>query len=697
MSEFLWEIGTEEIPAAMAPNAIKALKEKLEKGLKEAQLGFDAVETQGTPRRLMACVTGLVRKQEDVNEERRGPPVDRAFDAEGNPSKAAQGFAKSCGVAVEDLGRIETKKGEYLGFVIKKEGRAATEILPEIMGDILTTFPWPKSMRWGGGKMRFVRPVNWMLSLLDGQVLPFETVDGLKAGDETTGHRFMARGPHKVKDRADYEAVLKNAKVILSWEARRNAIKEGIDKIAAEAGGTVIEFPDLLAENAGLNEWPTPILGRFDESYLEVPPEVLVTSMKKHQKYFSVVDGDSKLLPYFIAISNIETPDANVVVAGNERVLNARLSDAAFFWNEDRKGKLEDRLENLKGVVFQAKLGTVYEKAMRMEKLAARISAEVDPGLSRTASRAARLSKCDLVTGMVGEFAQLQGIMGCYYAKHSGETDEVAEAIEQHYQPQGAGDALPVSEAAAMVSLADKFDTLTGCFAIGLAPTGSKDPFALRRAALGIIRMILSAGQPLSLKEILSYAHRQYADGVLEKSEAEMLETVLAFFYGRLKNHLKADGYDHDLIDAVQALDLDDLVDVVARVKGLAAFKALPQYEALVAANKRIANIIEKAKGEGEGVDVDASLLSEEAEKLLHDKITGARETTALAVKAKDYPGALGVLAETREAIDAFFDHVMVMDKDDKVRINRLALLRSVRAAFHQVADVSRLALPETS
>ncbi|MBF0358414.1 MAG: glycine--tRNA ligase subunit beta [Magnetococcales bacterium] len=699
MSNFIWEIGVEEIPAGKLAAAIVALQQRMEKALNEHSLTGNncKVDSQGTPRRLMVEVAGLADKQPDTTEERRGPPVARAFDGDGKPTKAAEGFASSCGVSVADLGRLETPKGDYLAYNILQTGRSAEEILPQIMTDIISNFPWQKSQRWGGGEMRFVRPINWILAILDGEIMPFSTVDGMEAGNITQGHRFMARGPFKVTDSSSYLKAMEAGKVILSSKKRKKVIEAGVTKLAEKAGGVAVISESLLMENVGLTEWPVPLLGKFDTSYLSIPPEVLITSMQYHQKYFPIADKSGKLLPNFVAVSNIDTEDNGVLVNGYQRVLRARLEDAAFYWKSDQSVSLESRLDGLKSVVFQASLGTVYEKSIRVEGLAKLLVSHVPEAPLEDTVYAARLCKCDLITGMVGEFPELQGIMGSYYALASGANSKVAEAIRDHYRPQGAADELPSTPGGMVVSIADKIDTLVGCFAVGLAPSGAKDPFALRRAALGVIRIVLAgSGVHLPLKVVLDRAYDSYADGVLSDSKDESTRKIVAFFYGRLQNYLKADGFDYDLIEAVQALGLDDLYDVVLRVQALAEFKKRSSYAALVAANKRIANILAKSGKDSADIGVvDSSLLTDAAEIEMYKQVVECADVVTGCVASQEYDQALTALAELRETIDLFFDKVMVMDENITVRDNRLGLLALVRGTFGKVADVSRLVLQE--
>ncbi|MBF0107703.1 MAG: glycine--tRNA ligase subunit beta [Magnetococcales bacterium] len=700
MMEFLWEIGCEEIPAGMLPEGVGYFAQEMEKQVREVGLhvsGTTRIESQGTPRRLMVAVTGLAARQADRVEEMRGPPVDRAFDAAGNPTRAAEGFARGCGVTVAQLRRIETSKGVYLAYSIQKTGQEAAQLLPGIMTRILEGFPWPKTQRWGGGRTRFVRPIGWMVALLDGAVLPFGTVDGLMAGNHTEGHRFMGRGPFTVTGIEGYTRALAEGRVILEMSRRREIIEEGVHRLAAQAGGRARVAEELLLENANLTEWPIPVLGRFDPGYLDIPPEVLSTSMKNHQKYFPVEDADGGLLPCFIAVSNTEVSDPTLVVRGYERVLRARLEDAAFYWHEDRRQPLWQRREMLKKVVFQARLGSLYDKTVRIERLAERLVAladgRVDPEHVRLA---AGLCKCDLVSGMVGQFPELQGIMGGYYARHDGLDAAVVAAIGEHYRPQGAADGLPGHLEGRLLSMADKLDTLVGCFAVGLVPTGAKDPFALRRAALGVIRILLDAKTPrFPLLPLLESAFDAYAPGLLEHSRRQTIDHLMTFIYGRLQNHLKTQGFDHDLIDAVQVLGLDDLQDAWQRVNALDRFRKLSSYAALVAANKRIANILQKAEDPWREHFLDAAALSEASERDLCQRIDATDRVVAAAVRDGNYHDALDHLARLRPEIDTFFEAVLVMDPDATKRLNRLALLARVRQAFQRVADVSRLAGPE--
>ncbi len=704
-SDFFWEIGCEEIPAGLLPGAIEAMHSRMTALLDGVGLlveGQTRVESQGTPRRLAVWVTALAARQADREEERRGPALARAFSADGTtPSAAAEGFARSCGVAVADLQRQSTPKGDYLVYRLRQTGDAAAVLLPRLMTELLATFPWKKSMRWGAGTTRFVRPLRWMVAVLDGHLLPFGTEDGLEAGLISQGHRFMAPGPLPLTPAglaggmAGYRQTLRQAKVILDQAEREAMIRAGVERLAAQVGGRALISPALLTENSGLTEWPLPLLGRFDPAYLVIPPEVLTTSMQHHQKYFPVVGVDGRLLPCFVAVTNLETADQSVLVRGFERVLRARLEDAAFFWNEDRKRSLADRLTGLRQVVFQARLGTVHQKVVRMNGLARAMMEYMDPTLTgEQVEQAALWSKCDLITGMVGEFPELQGVMGAHYLQEEGGDPEVATAIRHHYRPQGMADDLPATPLGTLIALADKLDTLVGCFAVGLAPTGTKDPFALRRAALGVIRMVLSNHLHLPLRRVLRTAYGLYAAGVLEEEAEPTVRAVLTFFHGRLHPFLKADGFDADLLEAVQVLELDDLQDMVLRVRALTVFKTLPSCVALVAANKRIAHILDKSGGVEAG-GVDETLFGLPVERALHQAVLSSASVVVEWVQRRAYAEALQPLAELRGVIDRFFAEVLVMDPDPAVRRNRLRLLAQVRDLFRLVADVGCLVVPE--
>lgn len=700
MAELLLEIGCEEIPARMLPEALNHLKSALESALAGATLDHGELVCHGTPRRLMAGVSGLAERQRDVEIIKRGPAAASAFQADGAPTPALQGFMRSSGATVALLERQPTPKGDYLIFRQQVPGRLASEVLPGLLVEIIRAFPWPKSMRWGNGDLRFVRPLHTLTALLDGAVLelslPLDENTALVAGNQVLGHRFMSPGPHQVSGIADYIRVMTSAWVMLNLEDRKAHIRRRVTELAAEVGGTPMLDEGLVSETACLTEWPVPLLGRFDERFLEIPPEVLVTSMKYHQKYFAIRGGDGKLLPCFVAVANVEASDPTVLVRGYQRVLRARLEDAAFYWNEDRKVALAERREALRNVVFQAKLGTLFAKTERMALLAGVIAHKVAVSQIAQAVQAAELCKCDLVTGMVGEFPELQGIMGAYYAREQGVTDEVAAAIREHYQPQGGKDSLPSSDLGAIVSLADKIDTLVGFFGVGLEPSGNKDPFALRRAALGVIRIIREKRWDLPLLHLFGHAYSYYGSGLLMPAMEETIEKLGSFVKLRYEYHLINSDVLYDIINSVMAHESFgrfDLVDASERVEAVSEFKKLDACEELVATNKRIRNIVQQYIAKISAtlpLKVDDLLMGDE-EKILHRVYERCRLQVENLLLEKKYTEAMKVLSELREPINIFFDKVMVMVDDPRVRDSRIALLHHVLETCSAVAVISEL------
>jgi len=684
-SELFLEIGTEEIPAGFQRPAMKDLERLMRQEFEKARIAFDSIRTFVTPRRLAIAIEGVANEQERQELCLAGPSVKVAFDAEGNPSKAALGFARSNGVEVADLERRVTEKGEYLYLNKVVEGRQTRELLPEILPRIIGSIPFRKSMRWKDLDIRFARPLHWIVALFGGDVVPFE-YGNLQSGSLSRGHRFMSPEPFEVKDLRSYLDETRKRFVLADFDERKALVARQVSETATAAGGTLLPDEDLLEEITGLVEDPTPLCGTFEEKYLQLPRELLITTMKEHQRYFSLSDGEGKLMPRFITISNTRIEDPAVVTRGNERVIRARLSDAMFFWGEDQKVKLETRLEALKKVVYQAKLGTSYEKVMRFRELAVILAEKFDPAVRDLTDRAALLAKCDLETGMVYEFPELQGIMGREYAKREGEDPRVALAIYEHYLPVQAGGNLPSDSIGAFVSIADKIDTLCGCFGVGLIPTGTADPYALRRSAIGILNIVLDRGYNLSLKEIVG---RSVAllESKLTRPVPEVASDVLEFLRLRFFNMLTAQGQAQDVVDAVLSAGFDDPLDALARVNALCEMKGRDDFETLATAFKRTVNIIK------EGVDrpVDAALFANDTEKDLFEAVGTVAKSVEASVAQGDYAEALRAIASLRETVDAFFDGVMVMDKDEAVRNNRLALLTQVAALFRGIADFSRL------
>ncbi|MDP6476102.1 MAG: glycine--tRNA ligase subunit beta [Alphaproteobacteria bacterium] len=680
MAELLFELLSEEIPARMQAKAAADLKRLVCDGLKEARLEFDNAKAFVTPRRLALVVDGLPTVQPDITIERKGPKVDA-------PEKAIQGFLRSAGVTLDQCVERETPKGNVWFVVSEEKGRATGEVLEERIPAALEKLSWAKSMRWGAGRARWVRPIHSMLCLLDGAVVPAIFHD-CTAGAVTSGHAVLAGGAITVVDFADYRDRLKKSFVMLDAAERQRVIGDGAARLAVGEGLTVMPDDALVAENAGLTEWPVPLLGRIDSEFMEVPGEVLSSAMRKHQKYFSLEDKAGNFAPYFVMVANMETADAGATItAGNERVLRARLSDAKFFWDQDRKHSLSSRAPALKHIVFHAKLGTLDEKTDRIQALAVELCRYI-PGSERDRVRsAARLSKADLSTEMVGEFPDLQGVMGRYYALADGEAPQVADAIAEHYAPAGPNDSCPSAPESVAVALADKIDTLVGFWLIDEKPTGSKDPYALRRAVLGVIRLILENGLRLPLKAVFVAAAQ--ADG-----EA-IAQELLDFFADRLKVHLKEKGVRHDLVSAVFALGgEDDLVRLMSRVDSLTGFVESEDGVHLLTAYKRAANILrieEKKDGTSYAAAPDTALFAEEQERALHGWIVDVNERTEGALKRETYEDAMAFMSNLRQPVDDFFDHVTVNAEDAGLRKNRLNLLSEIRGTLDLVADFSKI------
>lgn len=686
--DFLLEIGVEEMPARFLAPALEQLKDLAASVLEENRLQYEDIHTLGTPRRLALFVRGLAEQQKPLVKEVKGPAVKVAFK-DGKPTRAAQGFARSQGVSVDELVTRPVGPVDYVFAVKREEGRATEELLPEIAPQFITGLHFPKPMRWGNLEFRFARPIRWLVALYGEQVIPFELA-GLKAGRITYGHRFLSKGPVTINRPADYLAVLEEAYVLAEPGERKKRIRSQIEKLAAEVGGQVLVDEELLDEVTNLVEYPTAICGSFDPSYLELPSEVLVTPMREHQRYFPVQDKDGKLLPRFIAVSNGSIKHIDIVRAGNERVLKARLEDAAFFWQEDLKIPLESRVEELKKVVYQENLGTMYQKVERISRLAGFIIKFLggnDEDVSVT-WRAARLAKADLVTNMVYEFPELQGIMGREYALRSGEDPAVARAIFEHYLPRHAGDELPRSLPGKALSLADKMDTLVGCFAIGIQPTGSQDPYALRRQALGICHIILEYGPGLSLRDMIHRAYEGLSEMVeLQYSEKDVWENLQEFFRQRLRGLFGETGLSYDTVEAVLAAGFDDIADAYLRGRAVEDFRNRPAFEALFTAYTRAFNLSKKAGD----TKVKTDLLEDAAEKKLYDALTGLVREVHPFVKARDYIRALESMARLQGPVDEFFEQVMVMVENPQVRDNRLALLKNIAAFIGSVADFSKI------
>ncbi|MEL6226133.1 MAG: glycine--tRNA ligase subunit beta [Pseudomonadota bacterium] len=692
MPELLLELLSEEIPARMQSRAASDLARLVSDGLKGHGLTFEEIQSYATPRRLMLVIGDLPPKSPEINEERKGPRV-------GAPDKAVQGFLRGAGLASLDEAEIvsDAKKGDYYVARISKPGRATPELVAEVVTDVCAKFPWPKSMRWGSSDFTWVRPLQSVLCLFDGRVVPF-AINGLEASNVTMGHRFHGNAPIQVSSFADYGGKLRDAKVLLPASERRAMIEEQALELASDAQLSLVEDAALLDENAGLAEWPTVHLGAFDEAFLAVPAECLITSMRSHQKCFSLRDPKTGALANrFLLVSNlIAADDGATIVSGNEKVINARLSDAKFFWEKDLATKLEPMRQQLANITFHAKLGTQADRVDRITELARQVAGSVDaePDL---AGRAAQLCKADLVSEMVGEFPELQGLMGRYYAAAEGMNAKVAGALEAHYKPRGAGDDVPNDAVAIAVALADKLDTLVGFWAIDEKPTGSGDPYQLRRAALGVIRICLENDLRIGLLKVIKTGQKQLQTGghVVHAVDVETADDLLSFFADRLTVYLREQGRRHDLIDAVFALDgQDDLALIVKRVEALSEFLETDDGANLLAGTKRAANILraeEKKDGKSYDGKPDGKLLVEPAERALEAAIAKVRFDTAAAINVENFEGAMSALAELRAPVDAFFDGVTVNADDKKLRDNRLRLLAEIRTATLQVADFSKV------
>jgi len=752
--DFLVELGTEELP----PTALRALElafaAGVQAGLHKAGLIHGDIVSFATPRRLAVWVKQLVARQPDQDMKRRGPPVSASFDSAGQPTRAALAFAESAGVAVDALQKLDEGKGSFLFFIGTKPGAAATELLPQIVQASLDALPIPRRMHWGSGTAEFVRPVHWLVMLYGKDVLPARLLE-TAAGNHTQGHRFHAPKPLLISSPAAYKDTLeKRGYVLPDFVERRELIRTKVVEVATSLGGHALIGDELLDEVTALVEWPVPLAGRFEERFLELPREVLISTLQDHQRYFAVEDEQGRLMPSFITVSNIESRDPSKVQEGNERVVRPRLADAAFFWEQDRKQPLAARRDALDAMTFQVKLGSLGDKTRRMRTLAGEIAA-TGVGDRAEAERAAELCKCDLLTAMVGEFPELQGIMGTYYALADGEPPEVAVAIREHYLPRGAGDELPETHAGLAVAIADKLDTLAGIFEIGEKPTGAKDPFGLRRAAIGLLRIVIEKRLNLDLRTLIgmalrnvradveriraskaaSAAARSNATAATNAGSAAVVtgtttpaggataskaggaanaaatrgatapaaeEQVYDFIMERLRAYYLERGtagapgsestpvFTTEMFDAVLATKPGSPLDFDARLKALRAFLDLPEATSLAAANKRIANILRKS-GELQHGEVVVETLKVPAEIHLFDAMSSLREAVATALAQREYANALGRLAQLRPPVDAFFEQVMVMDEDPRLRRNRLALLAQLHGLFIGIADLSRL------
>ena len=696
-ADLLLELGSEELPASFIAPALEQLASAITAGLTGARLAHGAVQRFATPRRLAVLVEGVADAGEDVRKEVTGPPVRVAFAADGQPTLPAQKFAASVGLPVAELRRVTTPKGEYLAATVEERGKRALEVLPPVLDQAVRAIRFPKSMRWGDGELTWARPLHWIVALLGGEVLPVVYGD-VKSGRHTRGHRFLAPGAIPLAAAGDYHVAVERAQVVASVEQRRALVHERVREAAARAGGVLLEDPALLDQVTNLVELPSPVVGRFDERHLDLPPEVLVQEMKSHQRYFGVTTAGGKLAPRFIAVSNTPVRDEALSVRGYERVLEARLADGRFFFDEDRKTPLAARVDRLARVTWQNQLGSYRDKVERFRPLAlwlARAAGHATtPDDTRTLERAALLAKADLVTGMVGEFPELQGVMGREYARASGEPPEVATAIFEHYLPRHAGDQLPSANIGALLGIADRLDTLVGIFGIGKGPTGAADPFALRRAALAVIHLVLGRRLRFDLAAALDEAIGLYRNQGIARGAGGRpfgdAAVVREFLRARLEA-LWSEETRIDLVRAVLAVAFGDLVSMRLRLDALAALVGGSDFDPLAVTFKRVANIVAKQASDVTPGPVDPALLTDAAEKALHAALEGLRAEVERAFDADDFAGGLARLATLRPAVDAFFDDVRVMTDDRPLRENRVRLLQSIEGLFRRVADFAQI------
>ncbi len=688
---FLVEIGTEELP----PKALRSLKdafgERLASGIDDARLEHGAIASFASPRRLAVLVEDLADQQADRTVEHKGPPIKIAFGDDGKPTPAAEAFAKKCGVEVSALGRNKTDKGEWLAYESQEKGKTVAELLPGLIDGALSELPIPRRMRWGAGEAEFVRPVHWIV-MLHGNKTITGKVMGIESGNTTRGHRFHSSGPIVIKSPDAYlDTLEKEGYVVADFDRRRDMVRTGVDGAAEKAGGQVVEGESLYDEVAALVEWPVAVLGSFDEKFLELPRECVISTLTGHQRYFPVADENDKLLPKFITVANLESKDPDQVREGNERVIRPRLADAAFFFNNDRQKTLASRADDLREVVYQKGLGSLFDKSQRVASLCNWLAAALDHD-SGDVERAAALAKCDLTTGMVGEFPELQGTMGGYYAAADGEPQAVGATIREHYLPRFAGDALPGSLDGQLLAIADKLDTLAGVFSLGKKPSGNRDPFGLRRAALGVVRILIERGVDIDLKALIEVAINAQPKG--KQDTDELANDLYVFISDRLRRYFldRDSGLSAETFDAVMVRQPSSLLDFDRRLAAVQTFARLDQATSLAAANKRIANILRKA-GDPAGLAVKKKLLQDDAELALFSSLESAREKVGPLLAARAYADVLNVLADLRDPVDRFFDDVMVMADDDAVKNNRLALLSELRALFLDVADISRLSI----
>lgn len=690
METLLLEIGTEEIPAGYIEPALIALSDKLLERLDQARIGHGKAAVYGTPRRLAIIVENIEKLQAGLEEEVLGPPVSAAYEADGRPKMAAIKFAEKIGVKVEELKTKDTPKGPYLCATRIEEAQPSEMLLRTILPEVILAVPFPKTMRWADLNITFARPIQNVLAILGSNIIPFE-LGNLESTNYSFGHRFMSPEKIKINSASEYIPLLRKAKVIADLEERRAMVTAQIEEVAAQTGGTVSPDEELVDIVKNLVETPEAVAGKFDDKFLEVPKEVLITAMRLHQKYFAVVDSKGDLMPNFIAVNNTRATDMALVAKGHERVLRARLEDARFFFKTDLEHKMDDWTESLKKVTLQAKLGTIYEKVERIKALAAWIADKsgIDNSMKTNVTRAAYLCKADLVSGMVGEFDNLQGVMGRVYALAAGENATVATAIEEHYMPVSSGSKLPGSVAGAILAMADKMDSICGCFSVDLIPTGASDPYALRRQSIGIIQILLDKEFGINLSDFVSESCSMFALKT-DKKQDQTVSEVLSFIEGRLLNMLVEEGASKDAAQSSISVSSDNIPHIWKRVKAIDRFRQEADFESAAAAFKRIVNIIKKTDTTALP-EVDEKLFAKDCERELYTAFANVRDDVIKLAENGNYEEALGRVADIRVSVDAFFDGVMVMDEDEKVRNNRLSLLSKMADTFLKVADFSKL------
>ncbi len=695
MKTLLVEIVCEEIPAGYIVPALQAMQSTMDQKLSQARINHGAMETFATPRRLALMVHDVTERQTSITKEIVGPPKAVAFDSEGRPTKAAEGFAKNQGVSVSRLSTKATDKGDYVCVKKSERGQASRKLLQSIIPEVIDTIPFPKSMRWADLSLTFARPIHAVVALLDNQTISFK-MENIKSGRLTLGHRFMHPKKISIKTPSEYVSALRSAFVVADIAERKATIKTEITEAASNLGGSILADDELLDTVTNLVEYVAVSAGTFDQAFLKVPSEVLITAMREHQKYFAVVDSNNKLLPCFIAVNNTPAKDMAVVTTGHERVLRARLADARFFFEADSKTPLADMVEKLNGVMFQAKLGSMFEKVSRVQAMAEHIAELAATELKATVSRAAWLSKADLTSQMVNEFPKLQGVMGRVYAARSGEPDAVAQAIEEHYLPTRAGGKLPETLPGSLVSIADKLDSICGCFGVGLTPTGTTDPYALRRQALGIIQIVLAKNLSTSLEGLIEKSIKLLQEKISE-DPGQTVQKVLTFFKHRLEHLLAERGFAKDLVAAAVSASIENIPAVLGRTEALQGLKAKPDFESLAVAFKRVVNIIKQAKQRGDiGRDKDLtkttpSMFQEPCEQTLYDAFQKVKQDISDDIARGAYDRALLTVSTLKGPIDGFFDGVMVLTEDERLKQNRLALLGEIADLFAVFADFSKI------